>query len=75
MAQQRYFVYVDRMTCANCAGIISKAITGAAGVISVKAMPDKRLVDLVLDLDRANLDEIKSCIESQGFEVRRIETA
>ncbi len=75
MAQQRYHLYVDRMTCANCAGVISKALTGVSGVVSVKALPEKRLVDLVLDLDRGELDEIKSCIENQGFEVRRIETA
>ncbi len=75
MTQQRYHIYVDRMTCANCAGIISKALTGLAGVVSVKAYPDKRMVDIVLDPERSELDDVRSAIESQGFDVRKIETA
>ncbi|MCX7625478.1 MAG: heavy-metal-associated domain-containing protein [Candidatus Sumerlaeaceae bacterium] len=75
MSQQRYHLYVDRMTCTNCAGIISKALTGLAGIISLKAVPEERLIDVLLDTDRTSLDEIRQCIEKQGYEVRRIETA
>jgi copper chaperone CopZ len=75
MAQQRYVIHVDRMTCANCAGVISKALSGLAGVVTLKALPEKRIVELTLDPDRTELEEIRECIEKQGYEVRRIETA
>lgn len=73
MPQQRFLVYVDRLTCMHCAGVISKALTGLAGVVSVKPIVEKRLVDLTLDTDRTELDEVRSAIEAQGFEVRRID--
>lgn len=75
MPQHRYHLYVDRMTCANCAGVISKALTGLAGIVSVKANPQKRLVDVLLDTERTSLDEVRQCIEKEGYEVRRVESA
>lgn len=75
MPQHRYHLYVDRMTCANCAGIIAKALTGLAGLVSVKAIPEKRLVDVLLDTERTTLEEVRQCIEKEGYEVRRVESA
>jgi len=75
MAEQEYRIHVDGMMCTHCAGIVSKALTGLAGVLSVKANADRQLVELRVDPQRVQLDEIKAAIEDQGYEVRAIETA
>jgi len=75
MSQQRFILYVDRMSCANCAGTIAKEISTMSGVVTFKTLPEKRQIDVVLDTARTDPSEVKAAVEKLGFEVRKIETA
>ena len=68
-------LYVDNMTCVNCENIIERAISGRAGVKSVKASYSAGTVLISYDADVIELEKIEKAIEEHDYHVKRQKTA
>lgn len=60
---------VEGMSCGHCVNSIESNVGNLNGVKSVKVHLDKNIVDLEFDASKISLEDIKSEIEDQGYDV------
>lgn len=55
------------MTCGHCAATVEKAAGGQAGVVSVKADPNTKLVTIELEPEQASVPAIEAALAEAGY--------
>lgn len=60
---------VQGMSCGHCVNSIESSVSSLNGVKSVKVHLDNSAVELEFEANIVSLEEIKSEIEEQGYEV------
>jgi len=60
---------VQGMSCSHCVNSIEESVGNLNGVKSVKVHLDKNTVEVEFDSNIVSLEEIKSEIEEQGYDV------
>ncbi len=64
-------LYINNMTCVNCENTIEHALTGIAGIQSVKASYSLGTVTVTYDSNKIELDKIEKIIEEHDYQVQR----
>lgn len=60
---------VQGMSCSHCVNSIEESVGNLNGVKSVKVHLDNHTVEVEFDSNTVSLEEIKSEIEEQGYDV------
>lgn len=64
-------LHIDNMTCTHCESTIENALTGVAGIESVKASYSTGKVIVTHDPDEITLERIEELIEEQDYHVKK----
>jgi copper chaperone len=60
---------VPEMTCDHCEAVIKRALAPLPGVTAVMVDLDTKLVQVEHEGDRPTLEQLRSAVEDQGYEV------
>ncbi|MDF2566970.1 MAG: hypothetical protein K0R90_426 [Oscillospiraceae bacterium] len=66
---EKVVLNVDGMSCSHCENAVKGAVGGLSGVNDVSVSLEDKTVSVAFDSSKVSVEDIKSAIEDQGYDV------